>query len=315
MTTPAAVNQRAQYATESVPGTAVTANRAFRATTVTMGPTVEVETVRPSGSRFASTTYIKKEMSEGKFEGLPCFNETPRLLSWAFGAPVNEEGTGGEYTHTWLIGAGQTRTIELGDSTAGAKVAGCFVKNLTFEWGRNSGDAKVSGDIVGGQWTDGVTMATSITASDVLPMEAHKVSVFVDDSYANLGETQMADALKVTFTTGDIRDAVWTLNSSKPSFSDRVDIPLDGAEVELMVKSTTEGRAFLAGLRSGNTYYLRIQVTGEDASMNIDLAVRATEHSRDEQDGIWASTTKLRVVEDSSAFSHKFQVTDTTATW
>ena len=314
MTTPAAVNQKAQYGTESTPGTPVAAGELFRASTVTLGPTVYVETVRPSGSRFASTTYVKKEYSEGSLEGVPCFNELPGLFNWAFG-PCENDGEESPYTHTWTVGAGETRTIEIGDATAAAKIPGCFVKNLTLEWGRNSGDAIVSADIVGGVWTDGVTLTAAPTALAVLPIEAHTVSVYCDSSAAALGTTLLSDALKVTINTGDLREMVWTLDSSKPSFSDRVDLPLGDAQIELMVKATAAGRAFLADLRTGDTKYLRVKAVAGSVNLVLDFAVKAADHTREESDAIWATTTTLQVAEDEDGFSHEFVLTDENATW
>lgn len=311
MATPASVNQRTQWGAEVIPGTPVPADRTFRATTVKVGPSFDVGNVRPSGVRFRTVNYVKKEWSEGTLEGVPCFNELPDFLKWALGAPSTTDNGDGTFTHVFMASTGTTRTLEIGDATAASQVPSCFIKGFDLGWGRSSGDATLKADIVGGKWADGVTLTADPVVEQVLPITGSTVSVYLSTERIDLGTQQLADALKVDFKTGDMRGPVWTLDATKPSLSDIVPLAMDSAQVEVLVKANGTGRALIESLRTTDTLYMRIEAAGAGPYLlTIDLAVQVIDQKRDDQDGVWAATVPFAVIEDETGFSHQFRITD-----
>jgi hypothetical protein len=315
MASPAAVNYGAQYGVETVPGVEATASTDFRALTVTISPVVETGKHRSSGSRFVNTVYTMKEHSEGNAEGIPCWNDMAPLMTWVAGQPTVVSLDDETVKREWILGNGLTRTIEYGDRSTGygARISGAFVQSLNLEFGRVSGDSTISAELMGGVFQDDIALTTITSTPEVSPITANDVSVYVDSTLASIGTSKLVDTLSVSFETGDIRTASWTLDSAKDSFSDVVESPMEDAKVSLKVKATAAGRGFLEDLRSGTKKYLRIEALGTaigDANGQqkfiIDLCVSADEHTREEDDSVYAVTAGLIVTEDASGFSHKF---------
>lgn len=315
------VNQVAQHGAETTPGTAVAATTGFTSLSVTMEPKVEREQVTPQGSRFAATTFTKHDFTEGKVEGVPSYTEAASLLRWAYGAPTTAE-TGVDtnaYTHLFEVGSGITRTVEFGDASDAAQVAGVFVSGVGFEWGRNSGTAKVSADLVGGLFSEGHTLTADVDLPAAAPVEPGQVTVYVDDTFATLGTT-VADVLSVKVSIKDLRTADWRLDASKPSIAGSVETA-PKAEVELVVEANAAGRALLGAVRSGATKYIRIEGVGaavgdatDHETMTLDFACQPLDHGRDDTDGVYVAKVKLAVVRDADGFAHTATVIDGSAT-
>lgn len=293
------VNVRAQHGAETTPGTPVAATARFGAVSATLTPTASREAIRPAGQRFASTLYTQQEWSEGSIEGVPSYTEIGALLDWAYGVGASD----GDDT-VWTIGAGTTKTLEFGDQVQAAQVPGCFLTGLSLGWGRNSGEATVSGDIVGGKWNDGHTLTSGTTVPAPAPIEASQVCVFVDDTSGTLGTTQLVDAISVSIDLSDLRAADWRLDCTKPSISGSVETAPTG-EIELLVEATAAGRAFLTDLRTGATRYLRVRATGADDILTLDFAVQVSNTDRVDEENVYASTVTLTIVEDANGFSHE----------
>jgi hypothetical protein len=306
--TPATVTQVVQWAFESEAGVAVEPVNRFRSTNLTLSPKYETEVVRPSGSRYGSTTYLKKVSTEIKIEdSLIDWNELPTLLEWAFGGPMVVDGV-----CSYTIGRGRTMTLAQGDLSNGeaAQVTNCFVSEFGFKWGKNSGDATVTGSVMGSFWDEHATIPNAAPSREVLPMDATQVNVYVDDTKAGMGKTQLKDAISVEFTTGSMRNSVWTLDRAFVSYSDRVDQAITDGEVTLLVKATGEGKQFVTALRNGQTKYLRIEAKNAagDRFFHADLAVKSGDISYEDSDDVWAMTVTLKIIEDGSGFSHQFQI-------
>lgn len=307
--TPASITQVIQWAFEDVAGVAVEPVNRFRSTNLTMTPKYETELVRPSGSRYGSATYIKKVSTEISIEdSLTDWNELPTMMEWAFGAPKVVGGV-----HTYTIGRGRTASICQGDINTGeaALVTNCFVTEFGFKWGKNSGDATITGAAVGSFWDENGTLPAAVPAREVIPMDATQVNVYCDDKSDDLGKTQLLDAISVEFSTGTMRNSVWTLDRAFVSFSDRVDTAITDGSVKLLVKATAEGRQFVTALRNGQTKYIRIEAKNPDGtrSFNADLACKSGDISYSDSDDVWATEIELKIVEDAAGFSHQFQIT------
>lgn len=314
------VNVIAQSGHETTPGTAVAATAKFGSVAVTIDPKVDTDSITPQGEKFATAVYRKHDYSEGKFDGVPCFTELGTILRWAYGDPAAAVAVGtGAWEHEFTIGSGAPRTVEFGDGTNCASAAGVFVAGIDFAWGRNSGDAKVSGKLIGGLWDDSDTITAGLTAPAAQPIEAGMVSVYVDDSWATLGTTVLSDTLSIAVKLDDLRDADWRLNAALPSIAGSV-AKAPKAEIEIVAEATASGRALLAALRSGVTKYVRVEAVGAavgDTGFNtllLDFAVKAADHSREDADGVYTVKATLQVVTDSAGHNHTATLTNASET-
>ena len=314
---PAYVNQRAVWGNQQAVGLAVAATDKFRASNVTMSPEYQVEFVRPSGSRVKSTNYVTKSWSEGDLDGVPCWNELPGFFNWALGSSVDPGDGTGEGTQRWTItNALNYRTVEFGEEGTGkcAQVSNVFVKNFELKWSRGAGDANVKAGLVGGAWLDSQNMSTGTTALPVRPITGTTVRCFLSsDPDTNPYEIDLSDALEINISTGDMRHDVWSLDGY-PSWKDTVDVALESFEVSLMMKATSVGREFAQYLAGSDTMYLQIMASGGDGeTLELRFAVQPNDYSLSDQDDVYAVEVPLSVVEDSTGFSHYFQISPATS--
>lgn len=317
--------QRAQWGRETYPGTAVAGSKrdlSFTAFSIT--PKWKIEKINTAGQRVSAGSFTQQEWTEGKAEGHLCWNNTPPTLTWVNGLPSITDLLDGTYEMEWGLGAGAPRTIEYGDDEVAGRAAGCFAKSLDFTWGRNSGDASLSVEFMGGIWDEDNTLTASPTASAVEVIEASQVDVFIDSSLANIGTTQAPTVIKAEFKTGEIRGALWHLNSSEASFAadSSVGKRLDSAELSLMIDDAEgAGQAFIAKLRSHDITYIRVQATGAPIGsgagvqlFQFDGAFQCLDFSQSDEDDAVVVTIPLGLVQDTSGFSHIFRMVTTAAT-
>jgi hypothetical protein len=316
--------QVTQWGKESVPGTAVAASSITdSATTFSGGPKWEVEEVETAGKKFVTGTFSKKEWTEWKLEGYTSWTDLPGFLVWAADESVDSAGVVDDtFEHVFTIGTGGTRTLERGDSSFAGRAAGCFVKSFGLSWGRNSGDAKLTAEIIGGIWEKGRTLTASPTSIANRVITAQSVSVFADSSLATIGDTQLTNAIKVEYKSGDIRGEVYHLNSSDESFASKVAKRMSGAELSLMIDNADGDQDdFIDYLRGASVKYIRIQALGAaiglagaaNETFNLDLCVAPVSVEESDEDDVVAVTIPLRIVEDQSGFSHSFYILDENA--
>jgi hypothetical protein len=326
MATPAFVNHGAQFGVEDVRGELVTADNDFRSLTVTFTPNIETNKQRSSGTRWVNSVYKTKEYSDGSAEGVPCWNEVGGVFSWAAGDPVVTDNGDGTTTEEWIIKGddhGQTRTIQYGDRTTGlgATLRGCYLRSFDMSFGRNSGDSTLSASLGGAFFEDQTTLDTITVSKDVRPITAEHVAVYLDNDLASIGTTLLPDALSVSLSTGDIRDMVWTLDYNYRSYSDLVDLPMESSAIELKVKANAAGRALLEDLRNGEKRFMRVEAIGDEVGegsgvfekMWLDFCVSAENHSREDDNNVYAVSSSMVITEDGpTGFSHKFSLTTAT---
>lgn len=318
--TAASVYQQVQWGHETTVGTAVPATTAFRCLEVEAKPNVETDLIRPSGSRFASTSYIKKSMTDVSAEGIPSWTELPSLLQWALGDNVESIDNGdGTHSHSFELApySATTRTFEIGEPGTNnySRVRGAFVKSFGFMFGRQSGDSKMTIEGLGMNWEDDATPTGNPIYPNVSPIIANDIELYLDDTLGAAGTTRMAGVLSFEFASGDMRSDAWYFNHLAPSFSDTVDQAMTDATITLVMKADADGRAFFDALAIQETKYIQVRAFGPDGKdFTGTFAVRAKGHERGDEEGIWAVTAELVIVEDETGFSHEFVVTNDEAT-
>jgi hypothetical protein len=304
--------QRAQLGVETTVGSAVPATRRLASGTLTIADKRETEKITPSGEYWTSLVYQKHEHTEGSFEGTPCYRDLRTLLALALGEPETIElDEGAAYEHTFTLqSARPTVTIEYGDELHGSRATGVFASSLELEWSAGSGDSKISMDLVGGPLEDYVTLTEDAEAVQPLPIIAETVRVYVDSHPESIGTTQLTETLGVKVQLGDIAALVRYLGAPPGRVNTR-----PSATVELVAEATTRARELRA---TEQVRYVRIEATGVElpgatvpASLTIDLAAQTADHSRGEEDAVYAVTANLEVVKPADNFVPRFTlVTD-----
>ena len=310
----ATVSQRPQFGVESALGSTASCTHVLRATDLTIKPKIDVKEITAGGARFRTGTYVAKDSSEGKIEGVPCYRELAYLLALAFAPDATPTETVADTVWTYTFGiddAPASWTCQYGQTGAGnaAQVTGVIATGIELSWKRSSGDAKVSVDVLGQLFADGATLTANPVATDTEVVNGTHVSVYLDTAYANLGDTKLTSVLAVDVKLPSIRDGVWFLDSAKTSWADVVSKLVDGS-VELNIEANTVGQALLTSLRDADVSYLRIEAVGpaidvdNDHKLTIDLAVTGKDHDRQDEEAVYAAKHILQVIEDADGFSH-----------
>ena len=236
------------------------------------------------------------------------YAEIGSLLEWAMKKVDTVDNGDGTETATFEVGPGRLRDLEYGYLLYASKVDACFLTSLNFEMGRNAGDVTVSADMVGAQWLETPRMTEGVVASVPQPAAPAHVRVYIASTLAGLDTAMPSQStMKATVNLGSLRDPLWLLNGN-PSHAGATETAVDGS-VELLVLADQAGRGWLDTLRIGATKYVRIVVGQGRNEVEFTFAVQASDHTRDEQDAVYAVTAPLNIVRDANGFSNSIKVT------
>jgi hypothetical protein len=128
----------------------------------------------------------------------------------------------------------------------------------------------------------------------IRPMSAASVDVYLDATSAGLGGTKLTRVLSAEWSIGNRFSPLWVLNSANASFVAHVENAPDFT-VTMMVEADSAGMGILAHVRTGDTKFLRIDVTGPVLTgsttyrLRFDTALKFTEVGEySDEDGVYA---------------------------
>jgi hypothetical protein len=261
------LTERIQLGVEATPGVAATVNRRLLSANIDFGPGGEVQTFRPSGSKYPSISTIGREWAEGSLDGKPTYDEMLYWLALCFGAPTTTTPGGGTNSrqHVFKITSidlqdPKTATLERGSSVRAHKSLYTFLSGIGLEYNRS--EINLTGDVMAQAITDGITLTPSgITELPLIPILPQNTSVYFDALRANLGVTKLLRALSVDWSFGNRFGAVWPLNSALASFAATYETEPD-AEVNISLEADSSGMNPLTALRAGGIGFMRIETVG-----------------------------------------------------
>jgi hypothetical protein len=302
MTERATVHQAVQIGVQT--GTsAVAATRRLGATSIELALKAEIQTFRPGGSKYATTTAKGKEWSEGKITGLPDYNELAYLLGASFG---NADVVTTDGISTWDFGSHSHApdtvvrlTVEAGSPVRAHRAASVVVPDLTLKFSRPGGTQEVSGTVRGQALTDDVVMSSSAEALELAPITAEHVTCYLDATAGSIGTTPLNRLFSVEVAHTGRFTPVWALKSSEQSYVADVESAPE-LSVKITLEADAQGMSLLATLRAGATRYFRLRAAdAEGRSLSIDLPVRVTGVSDfSDQDGVFAIEFTLTAIVD-----------------
>lgn len=320
----ASVFNEVQFGVETVPGTAVPANKLLVSTGIDLRPQGESQVFAPPGSKFDTLVAPNKLWSTGAISGIPTYEEIIYILSTIFhGAVVTASGVS-----TWTFTSAQrgpdtlkTLTVEQGSNVAGQgdRLTAGMARSFSFIADRNSGVSQ-GGEFMGRAFETGITLTASPTGLLLVPVLAKDVNIYLDRTDAtDLGTTQMPDAFHAEFACSNRMGQKWALNRAnglsydapvelKPTFASR-----------FSAEKNDDSMAFMDDFETGATSWLRIEAvsdvligaTATVHSITIDMAVsverpegypdvggvKAAEFTlRGIFDGVWGNLFKIVVV-------------------
>lgn len=300
----ATVNQVTNVGVETVPGTAVAANRRLQAAVIELDPDFEFDTFRPEGVKFPTLVAPTQELVGGAVTGRMTYNELAYLLS-SYLTSVAPTGAG-PYTWTWTPAtsgddAPKTLTVERGSSVRAHRAAHVMVNSLG--WSVARGEAvELDGDAFGQALQDAITLTAGATALVPVPMLPSHFSLYLDSTAAGIGGTKLTRVKSCDVELGERFAAQFFVDAAQTSFGAYVEGENDSS-VSLTLEADAAAMAHLSAIRAGDTRWFRQRAVGPtpnqftfDASIKFDEAP-----TFGDEDGLVTVELNGRIVHDSSA--------------
>ena len=318
--------QSLQFGRETVPGTAVPANRLLSSLGVSLNPQVESESFRPKGFKYPTVVAANKEWGGGDLEGTPTYDELVVPLSSILGqATVAQimDGPTPTGAYRWTFepsssGADDPAifTLEEGDDTTAERMTHAMVTDFNLDISRS--EVSLGGSLFGQRVETGIakTPAAEPLAADLVPILPGQVCIYLADTPEGLEVSpgvsdpakRQGTALSINPSIGGRFDPVWYLNCVLPSFGSYVEAPEPDFTLEYMVEANANGLEWLDRFRTGETQFVRVEATGpriydgttdQFYRLAWDFAVKTLEPGeKSDEDGVYAIQPTLQVVHD-----------------
>ena len=294
------LNQVIQLGMESTPGTPVAATKRLQSIGLSPSPKVEMDKFRPAGQKFQALTTLGKEWTEAPIAGRGSYTEIVYALSSVCGAAAITTPVGATNARQWAFSPNnvtddvpKTFTVEHGSSVRADRFSYGLITELGMKFDRQS--IEVSGSMIGRALEDAFTLTSSgVTSPDLVPIIPTQVTVYIDSTSAGLGTTKLTRALSADFNLGSRFAPVWVLDAANPSFVNHVETEPD-LTCNITMEADAQGMGFLAGLRTGDTSFIRIEAvgaeveTGFDYKFTLDMAANVADTGGfSDADGVYA---------------------------
>jgi hypothetical protein len=311
----ATVFQVPQIGIETVPGTAVAANKKLLACSLVPQPRTESEEFRAAGNKYASFVVLNKEWAEVAIDGRATYNEILYLLSSLISQPTPAQ-QGGSAAYKWGFNsstsgedAGKSLTIEQGDANNAWRVAGAF------QFSRNG--VTLSGSGLAKAIETGITLTAGPTSMTPRPILPSHLSFKTATTQAGLaGASALTRGFSMEFSLGDKVGLAWPVGQSQVLVEG---VPAVSAKLKLA--ADTVGVGYITNMRAGDTVWFRIKGTGaliastyyQDFQLDFPAQIEAPGDFGDEgniyaleyalkpiHDATWGKSFQIDVITDAS---------------
>lgn len=295
------VYSSSQLGVESVPGTAVAANKRLLSVGFTMSPNPDIQVFRPSGFKYPTVSTLSREWTEVQIDGALTYTEIVYLLSGILETAVITGTTAKTWTFTPSSSAAdavKTFTLEQGDAVRARRVALGLMTELSLSISRS--ELTVSGQMIAGALEDNVTLTASPSEIALVPVMGTQVAIYMADTVAGLDAASPLDRpISFEWSLSNRFVPAWFLNQ-EVGFNAYVETEPE-LSVSMMMAADAEGMALLAPMRAGDYRYLRLEAVGATIAgadtylLQIDTAVKVTDVGDfSEEEGIEAIGWKFR---------------------
>lgn len=300
MTERASIFQTVQIGVEATPGVAVAANKLLQSIEIQPAIAVETKSYRAMGNKFPALIIPGKEEVRAKIKGGATYTELTYLLAslLSYAAPTQQGGTA---AYLWTFAPSttaadtvKTYTVEQGSSVRAHKFT--YGQMTALEIAFSRAGIEVSGDMIGKQLADNISMTGSPSAIALVPILPTQVDVFLANSAAGLDSaTALARAISVSWKISDRFGPIHPLATSGSAGFVGVVETEPNLECKLKMEADAEGMALLTTLRAGSSKFMRIKARGDLIAstyyyqLGIDVAMKVKDVSEfTDEDGLFA---------------------------
>lgn len=295
------LNQVIQVGVETVPGTAVAATRRFQALGIEPSPNMEIDQFRPMGQKYRSIATLSKEWVTASLSGRGSYTELVYVLSSVIDTATITTPIGATSSRLWTFTPDsfgddnpRTYTVEHGSAFRADRFAYGLVTEVGMSFSRDS--VELSGSMMGTALEDNITLTPSgVTSVPLVPILSSDLSVFMDNTAAALGTTQLGRVISAEFSLGSRFSPVWVMDATENSYVAVIESEPD-LTMSLMMEADSEGMAQLATVRNGGTRFIRIRAVdsstievGHNYEFTLDFAGKVSDTGGfSDSDGIYA---------------------------
>jgi|GEM_PF-1428991 len=303
--------KRAQLGYEATPGTAATVKTKLNAISLSLAPNPELSSIKPSGSRYPTGSYVKREWGKMSLSGMLDYNEIAYILESAH-KKVTASGTGAAKTRAIVPSTAAqdthaTYTVELGDTDKAIRGTYGVITQYKLAFSRTA-DGSISGSGITKAIEDGITYtASGVSAPKQALILPDHWSIYLEDAYADLLTGDELDRVfSASIESPEMVGNIWPLKRSSNSFDGLIDKSLDNFLFRLTMAYDTVGSALLAAMRAQNGIkYLMVEAKGEEIETGVNyllryrapVSVKGMGELKD-SDGIWGCEWQLQAVDD-----------------
>jgi hypothetical protein len=324
----ASIFSGSQIGAETTPGTGVAADKLLRYLAYEPSIELSMNRFRPQGQLVASAITPGMDSTGWALNGQGSYSELiyPFAGLWGTATPATVDTSAKRWTWTPPARSEitpKTFTVETGSSTRAQKASYVAQSGLELTFNRTDG-IQVSGSAFGQQIQDSITLTSSPTQLEDVPILPTHLDVFIDSTSGGLGTTKMTRDFNAVFRYNDARVPVWPINSTLASYgSDVQQEPT--VQMELTMAADSQGMGFLTNARAGDTRYIRLSAVSTvnagaataKYDLLIDMAGKVSNIAAfDDNEGVKVLTLTFDAVYDAAWGSGQFlkvQYTNKTA--
>lgn len=295
---------------EAVYGTAPATFKSLNSMQVAPAVKSDIKLFGTQGLKYNSAAGPAKEWTEASVGGNPLYTDIIYPLASVV-ASATPSTSGSAKTWTFVSSASSADTaksysIEGGDAVRAQRFSGAQFTSYGLSYTRDT--VEQTGTILGRAISDGVTLTSgsSLTAIDIQPILPDETSVYLDDTYAGLGNTLLTRVISASWEIADRWLPLWTVDDTQASFATLVE-GRPKCTAKLKLEADAVGMGLLTAMRAGSSKYMRILSTGAtfDGSdkylLQMDMALKVVNVTPfSDEMGIYAIEWEFEMVRDST---------------
>jgi hypothetical protein len=289
----ASLYQVVNLAKETVPGTAVAADKRLSALMILPQIKNDITKYRGTGFKFPAISLLNKEWVEAELSGPITYTE----IIYLFASVLDAAGVQGSGPYTWTFTPDPTAadlpatyTVEWGDATRALEFSYGLVNALTLTFSRDGNE--LSGTMLGKAITDAITLTASPTTIALVPAFPTDTTVKFADTQAGLaGASALTRVVSAEWALSDRYNPAYFLDGSL-SWAAHVEVE-PTLTVKVKMEKDAAGMGLLTTMRAGATKFVRIEVIGDIISgatpytLTVDTACKVMgEPTFSDEDGI-----------------------------
>ncbi len=273
------VLQNVGIALEADPGVPEEPTHRMGAMNIVMAPQINTENFGPMGMKADTMVIVNQEWSQSSLSGKPTYDEIVWPLSSIVGqveptqleVETSESGPVTQLVDVWDwefdedvfdVADPATFTVHtLGRGGYRERVPHTVLTDFGIDFSRTV--TNLTGTAIGHAFDTGGEEfdPQELAMLPLVPILPRHISVYMDTTYENLGNTQLLQPYVANLSIGQRFNPDWPLRRDLPSFGGVIDLK-PAVQLSLQMQKDATGMTPLGRLRNGQPTFLRVEALG-----------------------------------------------------